>query len=242
MPRLLTGALGATVLTSLDEFRLTAAEDRRGRFEKALRAAYTRAAFPVGAVGVATLDALDALERVTATASRDPRVSTLFSRQLSMIASLIRADVGLEAASAELPGWDFHFAEGATAGGMAARLGELADGLTRFREDLGNDWKRVVVVAISEFGRRAAENGSGGTDHGQAGTIFVAGGTVRGGKIYGDWPGLSPERLASPGDLAITTDFRDVLMEILPPELPRDVRDRIFPGYRKTRELGLFAA
>jgi len=149
--------------------------------------------------------------------------------------------VGLEAASAELSGWDFHFAEGATAGAMATRLDELANGLIRFREELGDYWKRVVVVAISEFGRRAAENGSGGTDHGQAGTILVAGGTVRGGRIYGDWPGLSPDRLASPGDLAITTDFRDVLMEVLPAELPPRARERIFPRYEKKRELGLLA-
>ena len=242
MPRLLSGALGATVLTSLDEFRLTAADDRRGRFERALRTAYSRAAFPVGAAGVATLDALDALERLTArTDGGDPRPSTLFMRQLGMIARLIRADVGLEAASAELSGWDFHFAEGATAGAMATRLDELANGLIRFREELGDYWKRVVVVAISEFGRRAAENGSGGTDHGQAGTILVAGGTVRGGRIYGDWPGLSPDRLASPGDLAITTDFRDVLMEVLPSELPLLARQRIFPRYEKKRELGLLA-
>jgi uncharacterized protein (DUF1501 family) len=243
MPRLLTGSLGATVLRSLDEFRLAAGEDRRGRFERALRAAYSRTAFPVGAPGVSTLDALAAMQKAMAgSAENHSAVSSLFTRQLRMIARLIRADIGLEAASAELGGWDFHFAEGATDGDMAARLAELAHGLAGFREDLGDDWKRVVIVAISEFGRRAAENGSGGTDHGQAGTIFVAGGVVRGGRVYGDWPGLAPDRLASPGDVAITTDFRDVLMEVLPPDLHRSARDGIFPGYQKKRHLGLLAS
>jgi uncharacterized protein (DUF1501 family) len=240
MPRLLTGALGATVFKSLEEFRLAAGADCRGQFESALRAAYRRVAFPVGAAGIATLDALSAIEKVAAKTRSDANPSTLFERQLRMIARLIQADIGLEAASAELPGWDFHFAEGATGGAMAGLLAELARGLASFREDLGNHWKRVVVVAISEFGRRAGENGSGGTDHGQAGTILVAGGTVRGGKIYGEWPGLASERLADPGDLAITTDFRDVLMEVLPPELTRADRDQVFPKYQKTRELGLF--
>jgi uncharacterized protein (DUF1501 family) len=242
MPRLLTGALGATVLSSLAEYRIAAEEDRRGRFERALRALYRRTAFPVGATGLAALDALDAIERIAARSAADSPEASLFARQLGMIARLIQADVGLEAACAELGGWDFHFAEGSTTGAMAERLAELARGLAHFRQRLGDDWKRVVVVAISEFGRRAAENGSAGTDHGQAGTILVAGGGVRGGRVYGEWPGLSPSRLAFPGDLAITTDFRDVLLEVLPAGLSRNERDRVFPRYQKKRELGLLTA
>ncbi len=241
LPRLLTGALGATVLTSLEEYRLAAAADRRGRFEHALRALYARTAFPVGAAGLATLDALTAIERVAAGRTGDPPEASPFARQLGMIARLVQANVGLEAASAELNGWDLHFAEGSTSGAMAARLADLANGLAFFRQRLGDDWKRVLVVAISEFGRRAAENGSGGTDHGQAGTILVAGGGVRGGRVYGEWPGLAPSRLASPGDLAITTDFRDVLLEVLPERLTQAERERVFPRYQRKRALGLVA-
>ena len=242
MPRLLTGALGATVLKSLDEYRLAAGEDRRGRFERALRALYAKTALPVGASGLATLDALDAIQRIADARPQGTADATPFLRQLGMIARLVHADVGLTAASAELGGWDYHFAEGSTSGLMARNLADFARGLVAFRRALGEDWGRVVVVAMSEFGRRAAENGSGGTDHGQAGTIFVAGGAVAGGRVYGEWPGLSPARLADPGDLAITTDFRDVLLEVLPQRLSSAERERVFPRYQKRRSLGLLAA
>jgi uncharacterized protein (DUF1501 family) len=239
MPRLLTGALGATVLSSLQEYRLAAGEDRRGRFARALRLAYGNTSFPVGATGLSALDAIESIEKITAERRSDPPSASRFASQLGMIARLIRAGVGLEAASAELGGWDFHFAEGSTNGSMARLLAEFAEGLSLFRRELGDDWPRVLVVAISEFGRRAAENGSGGTDHGQAGTIFVAGGGVRGGKVYGQWPGLAKSRLAEPGDLAITTDFRDVLLEVLPSGLSAANRERVFPRYQKKRDLAL---
>ena len=158
MPRLLTGALGATVLKSLDEYRLCAGEDRRGRFERALRGLYAKTAFPIGASGLATLDALDAIQRIAqAQPQTEAPDATPFVRQLGMIARLVHADVGLTAASAELGGWDYHFAEGAASGLMARNLADFARGLAAFRQSLGEDWARVVVVAISEFGRRAAE-------------------------------------------------------------------------------------
>ena len=241
MPRLLTGALGATVLSSLEEYRLAAGEDRSGRFARALAALYGRTALPVGAAGVSTLDSLRAIEKITANPSAQPESPSLFARQLGMIARLIQANVGLEAASAELGGWDFHFAEGSTNGLMARLLAEFASAVAGFRRQLGADWRRVVLVAISEFGRRAAENGSAGTDHGQAGTILVAGGGVRGGAVHGDWPGLAAARLAPPGDLAITTDFRDVLLDVLPPGLSAGERERVFPRYQRKRALSLVA-
>ena len=241
MPRLLSGALGATVLQSLSDYRLASAGDRSGRMQRALRSLYARTALPVGRAGVETLEALEAIERLEAVGDAGDGGDSPFARQLGMVSRLIRADVGLRAASVELGGWDFHFAEGAANGSMARLLAQLARGLARFRSDLGDDWRRVVVVAISEFGRRAAENGSGGTDHGQAGTILVAGGGVRGGRVYGEWPGLSPERLEPPGDLEITTDFRDVLLGVLPAGLSPDEHESIFPRYRRKRALDLTA-
>ena len=192
MPRLLSGALGATVLQSLSEYRLAAAGSRSGRFEQALKGLYAKTALPVGPAGLSTLEALEALERFESASAGEPPSDSAFSRQLGMVARLIRAGVGVRAVSVELGGWDFHFAEGSVHGLMPRLLGELAQGLVRFRSELGDDWRRVVVVAISEFGRRAAENGSAGTDHGQAGTILVSGGGVEGGRVYGEWPGLSP--------------------------------------------------
>ena len=242
MPRLLTGALGATVLKSLSEYRLAAAGERSGRLERTLKGLYGKTALPVGQPGVSTLEALEAIERIGRDSDGGGSDGSLFGRQLGMIARLIRADVGVRAVSAELGGWDFHFAEGSVSGLMPRLLGELARGLVRFRSDLGDDWRRVVVVAISEFGRRAAENGSAGTDHGQAGTILVAGGGVRGGRVSCEWPGLAPDRLAPPGDLAITTDFRDVLLDVLPAGLSAAEHERIFPRYRKKRNLHIVEA
>ena len=242
MPILLSGSPGATAVRSLDELRLAADGPRRRSLAASLRLLYGHAAPPVGAAGIAALDAAAAIEGRAGAASSSSRAGSAFARQLGMIARLIQAGVGLETAAVELGGWDFHFGAGSTEGPMARLLAEFAEGVAAFANDLGPDWNRVVLVAISEFGRRAQENGSGGTDHGQGGLIVVAGGGVRGGRVAGEWPGLSARRLAGPGDLAITTDFRDVLLEVLPHGLSSAERERVFPRYQKKRELGLLPA
>jgi uncharacterized protein (DUF1501 family) len=242
MPGLLAGALGATVMRSLDELRLAGEDSRRRTVARSLRLLYEHAALPVGSAGTCALDAVAAIERCAGASLPPAGPEKPFCSQLGMIARLIKAGVGLETATAELGGWDFHFGAGSAEGPMARLLAEFAEGVATFAQDLGPDWKRVVLVAISEFGRRAEENGSGGTDHGQGGLIFVAGGSVRGGRVAGEWPGLTPPRLAGPGDLAITTDFRDVLLEVLPRGLSPAERDRIFPRYQKKRDLGLLPA
>lgn len=240
MPRLLSGALGGTVLRALTDYRLEVEDGRRRSVEKALRLLHERTVFPVGTSGLRTLDSLETLGRLEETPRKGPAPPPgSFAGQLLDVARLIRADIGLRAACVELGGWDLHFAEGSTAGTMPRLLDELARGLAAFREEIGDDWKRVVLVAISEFGRRAGENGSGGTDHGQAGLILVAGGAVRGGRLLGDWPGLAGARLSPPGDLTITTDFRDVLHALLPADTSEDGRARVFPGYRRRRHLDL---
>jgi uncharacterized protein (DUF1501 family) len=240
-PRLLTGALGATVLQSLEDLALVANRGRGDAVRGALTRLYGESRFPLGASGLEVLDALRALERASGTsAAASARRPPGLPRALADVARLVRADVGLEAASVEIGGWDFHFAEGGSSGAMAGRLAELAQAIADFRRDVGEHWARIRLVAISEFGRRVAENASGGTDHGQAGAFLVAGGAVRGGRVYGRWPGLSPDRLASPGDLAITTDFRSVLSEALPEDTSAIERQRIFPGFAPEGHLGLF--
>jgi uncharacterized protein (DUF1501 family) len=240
MPRLLSGALGGTVLHALTDYRLEVENGRRRSVQKALRLLHERTAFPVGTSGLRTLDALETLGRLEEPPRKGPApLPGSFAGQLLDVARLIRADIGLRAACVELGGWDLHFAEGSTAGAMPRLLDELARGVAAFRDEIGDDWKRVVLVAISEFGRRAGENGSGGTDHGQAGLILVAGGAVRGGRLLGDWPGLAGARLSPPGDLAITTDFREVLHALLPADTSEEGRARVFPGYRRHRHLDL---
>ena len=152
-----------------------------------------------------------------------------FGSAMMQIAQLIKADVGLQVAFVDVRGgWDTHSDE-------AARLADLLQtfgrGLATFHQDLGDRMEDVVVVTMSEFGRTARENGSGGTDHGHANFMFVTGGPVRGGRVYSGWPGLEPEQLNENRDLALTVDFRDVLGELLVGHLGCEDTDSIFPGY-----------
>lgn len=154
-----------------------------------------------------------------------------FGRSLRQIAQLIRMDVGVEIAFADLDGWDTHVAQGGAEGQLARRLRELAQGIRALHDDLGERMEDVVILTMSEFGRTVAENGTGGTDHGHANCMFVLGGGVRGGRVLGDWPGLARDQLYEGRDLRVTTDFRDVFAEIAGRHLRAGALDRVFPGY-----------
>ncbi len=136
-----------------------------------------------------------------------------FGNSIKQIAQLLKANLGVEAAFADIGGWDTHQNQGAVEGQLAARLREFSEGLTAFWIDMGDQADNVVLVTMSEFGRTCRQNGTGGTDHGHANVMFMLGGPVRGGRVYGQWPGLHPEQLYQGRDLAITTDFRQVLAE-----------------------------
>jgi uncharacterized protein (DUF1501 family) len=147
----------------------------------------------------------------------------------------------VEMAFADVGGWDHHVNEvGARAsqGQLASRLGEFGQALAAFRTDLGDRMGDVAVVTMSEFGRTARENGDRGTDHGHANCMFVMGGGVRGGKIYGKWPGLQAEQLYEGRDLNLTTDFRDVLGELVMGQSGNPELATVFPGHT-ARPLGL---
>jgi len=162
-----------------------------------------------------------------------------FSQSLMQIAQIIKADVGLEVAFADLSGWDTHANQGAVAGQLSQRLREFGDGIAALYRDLGDRMRNIVVVTMTEFGRSIKQNGSGGTDHGHASALFIAGGPVKGGKVYGKWPGLAPDRLFEGRDLALTTDFRDVFAEILTKHMHAPDVARVFPGYTPAQTLGL---
>src|SRR5262249_45322046 len=126
---------------------------------------------------------------------------------------------------------------------LANRLRDLGLALAAFTQDLGSKMADVTVVTMSEFGRTAAENGNRGTDHGHGNAMIVLGGGVRGGRVYGKWPGLSRDRLYEGRDLAVTTDFRDVFSEILSARMglsPAELA-RVFPGHAAQARLGLIA-
>jgi len=155
-----------------------------------------------------------------------------FGESLRQVAQLVKSDVGVEMAFVDIGGWDTHVAQGGAEGQLANRLSELGRGLRALHDDLGDRMEDVVVLTMSEFGRTVAENGSGGTDHGHATCMLAMGGSVRGGRVVGRWPGLGREALYEGRDLAVTTDFRDLFAEVAERHLGVAEVDRIFPGYR----------
>src|SRR5262249_3618166 len=158
-----------------------------------------------------------------------------FGRGLQQIARLIKADLGVEAAFAEIGTWDHHTNE---APQLTQLLQQFGNSLAAFARDLGDRMADIVVVTMSEFGRTVKEDGSGGTDHGHGNVMMVLGGPVRGGKIYGRWPGLQSEQLYEQRDLAVTTDFRDVLGDLVSHHLEQNL-NQVFPGYTTGEPLGL---
>ncbi len=156
-----------------------------------------------------------------------------FGDALQQIAQLIKSDVGVEIAFAESGGWDTHVNQGSAQGQLATRLREFGQGLAALYRDLGDRMADTVILTMSEFGRTARQNGNGGTDHGHATCFLALGGSVQGGKVLGQWPGLAPEQLYEGRDLALTTDFRNVFGEVAQRHLGVQDLAAVFPG-RKT--------
>jgi uncharacterized protein (DUF1501 family) len=157
-------------------------------------------------------------------------------RNLQQLARLIKSDAGVEAAFAEVDGWDHHQNEN---GQLPNLLNQFSNAIAAFYQDLGDRMEDVVIVTMSEFGRTAEENGTGGTDHGHGSFMMVLGGCVQGGKIYGEWPGLQKEQLFEGRDLAVTTDFRTVLGEVVRGHLGQKDLSSVFPGFKTPGMPGL---
>jgi uncharacterized protein (DUF1501 family) len=160
-------------------------------------------------------------------------------RNLQQLAGLIKADAGVEAAFAEIDGWDHHGNENQQ---MANVLREFAMAIGAFCNDMGDRMEDIVLVTMSEFGRTAQENGNAGTDHGHGSLMMVMGGPVQGGKVYGKWPGLEKEQLFEGRDLAVTTDYRAVLSELVRGHLGQKDVSTVFPGFQAGDPLGLLRA
>jgi uncharacterized protein (DUF1501 family) len=237
MPRILFGPAPALTLSSIDEFR-----PRNETMGNALQKLYASSTDPLFRYGAENLfAAMSELRRVESKIppSSERYPGGRFGAGLSQIARLIKADVGLEIAFAEIGGWDTHANEGGASGQLANRLRELAAGLAAFDRDLGDRMADVVLLTLSEFGRTARENGNRGTDHGHANVMFAMGGKVRGGKVYGRWPGLAPEVLFEGRDLALTTDYRAVCTEVVARHLGLRNVSKIFPGFQSTDPPGI---
>lgn len=238
-PRILMGPAASVAMNSIAEFSIRA----NGPAAANVEAMYAKGdSDVVHAAGAEMLDAMRIL-RSANPAQYQPRNGaeyprTQFGQRLREIAQLVKADVGVEIAFADVGGWDTHVNQGGATGQLAQRLDDFSKSIRALVTDLGDRMSDVVILTMSEFGRTARQNGSGGTDHGHAGCLFVIGGSVKGRRVHGKWPGLEPEQLNEGRDLALTTDFRSVFGEVVRKHLGASTLDRIFPGFAGT-DLGL---
>jgi uncharacterized protein (DUF1501 family) len=242
LPESLRGAAAASAIASRDEVALAPADGDTVRATAALRDLYANTVEPLARHGT---DAIRLLERVAslARATYAPANGAAypdddFAAGLREVARLLKAEVGMRVACIDLDGWDTHFVQGAAEGLQAAQIGRLAAGLAAFNRDVAAYRDRVTVLVATEFGRRIYENSSGGTDHGRGFAAFALGGRVRGGRVYGEWPGLDREEgPEGPGGLRILVDYRSVLAELV--ERAGGLADAraVFPGLAR-RSIG----
>jgi uncharacterized protein (DUF1501 family) len=233
VPRSLMGRAPALAMTRFSDFGIRGGA-RSPELEEIFRSLYPETFAAVTMLRKANPQKYTPAPGVTYPASP-------YGQALLQVAQLVKADIGLEVAFAEIGGWDTHANQGAARGQLANRLTEFGNGLAAFYRDLGDRMRNVVVLTMTEFGRSIQQNGSGGTDHGHASCMFLAGGAVKGGKVYGKWPGLAREQLYEGRDLALTTDFRDVLSEILLKHMRTRNLGKVFPGYKPSSSHGLIA-
>ena len=234
MPRMLRGNRGAVAIADLQQFQVRN-QDAAGILER-MYASTTDA--QLMAQGKGTFEALKmiaAINRQAYTPAAGVQYVGEFGNALRQIARLIKADVGVEAAFADIVGWDHHANE---APQMTGLLQQFGTSLAAFARDMGDRMEDIVLVTMSEFGRTVQEDGNAGTDHGHGNVMMVVGGPVRGGQIHGHWPGLDTEQLFERRDLAVTTDFRDVLAELVSQHLGQKI-DPVFPGFKPSKPLGL---
>jgi uncharacterized protein (DUF1501 family) len=185
--------------------------------------------------GTETFEAIDMLSKID-TSKLPPENGAQYptsklGQNMQQIGQLLRAKVGVEVLFVDCGGWDNHVNEGGVQGQLSNLLKDLGQSLAAFHQDMGDRMQDIVVVTMSEFGRTAKENGNRGTDHGHANCMFVMGGDVKGGKVYGKWPGLDDHQLNEGRDLALTTDFRYVLGETLTKHIGVKDLGTVFPGF-----------
>lgn len=234
MPRVLQGSAPAVAMSSISDFAIRggkSSEKLQGGFE----AIYARENDSLASMGRETFDAVNYLKKANP-AQYQPENGAAYPRNpfgnsLLQIAQLIKAGVGLEVAFTDMGGWDTHVNQGNSRGQLGNLLQQFSTGIAALYQDLGQRMDDVIILTMSEFGRTVRENGNRGTDHGHANAMFVMGNSVRGGKVYGQWPGLKNEQLYEARDLALTTDFRDVFGELATRHLGSKDAKSIFPGY-----------
>ncbi len=243
LPRSLQGLEPALAIGQIGQFGI-----RAGQSSDMVQASF-ESEYAAAAAGVLHQTGRDAFDAVKMLRTANPAKYVVehgadyprspYGEALRQIAQLIKADVGLEVAFAESGNWDHHVNEGAAEGQIATRLDDFSRGLAALVQDLGDRMSDVVILTMSEFGRAVAENGSRGTDHGHGNAMMVIGGGVRGGKVYGRWPGLQPEQRYEGRDLSVTTDFRTVFAEVVRGHLGLTDVSHVFPGFKGPATVGV---
>lgn len=234
VPRGFAGGPKTLPIADPDTFTMPGSNASVARRRETLQAMYGAESFPLGPAASSTfstiqlLDAIDFAGYVPQNGAVYP--TTQLGQRMRSVAALIKANVGIECLSVDMEGWDHHVNLGPIQGTMAGMMTNLSQSLHAFWKDMGLGIRRVVVVAMSEFGRRVAENGNQGLDHGHGGLMLVMGGGILGGRVLTDWPGLSPSQLDN-GDLRVTIDYRDVLSEILSRRMGATNLATVFPNY-----------
>ncbi len=238
MPRTMQGKSPTIAMTNIGDFSVRSGGGQMGEaVQGGFEAMYAQTANDaLRGTGKETFEAVKMLKSINprqyqpVAGANYPRGQ--FGDRLRQIAQLIKSDIGLEIAFTDIGGWDTHANQGASQGQLANRLTEFAQAIAALHTDLQERAEDVVILTMTEFGRTAKENGNRGTDHGHASAMFVLGGGVKGGKVYGKWPGLKVDQLNERRDLALTTDFRDVFAELAKNHLGATNLNLIFPGYQ----------
>jgi uncharacterized protein (DUF1501 family) len=236
LPRILSGKEPAVAVNNLNDFAVGGKNPNAVPMSNTFEAMYDHSVDTVlHGTGQETFDAVKTLKAADA-AHYSPAANAnypkgRFGDSLKQLAQLIKANLGVQVAFADIGGWDHHVNEGSTQGQIANVLSDFSQAIAAFWTDLGDLGEDTVVVTMSEFGRTARENGNRGTDHGHANVMFVLGGPVRGGRVYGRWPGLDQSQLYEGRDLAVTTDFRLVLSEVVSRYLGNKDLKTVFPGF-----------
>jgi uncharacterized protein (DUF1501 family) len=236
VPRILSGLQPAIAINNINDFLVGGRNPKPSPAANTFEAMYDHSLDTVlHGAGAETFDAVKMLKSADPAQYKPAAGSDYpkgrFGESLRQLAQLIKANLGVQVAFADIGGWDHHVNEGAAEGQIANVLREFSQSLAAFWTDLGDLGEDTVVVTMSEFGRTARENGNRGTDHGHANVMFVLGGPVKGGKVYGRWPGLDQSQLYEGRDLALTTDFRQVLGEAVVRHMGNKSLATVFPGF-----------
>src|SRR5437660_4553901 len=234
---MLHGGAPAIARPELKQFRVMAQAPGTGQMvEGGFEAMYSKTVdHALHGTGTETFEAIDLLRKADPSKCQ-PETSGQYptrrlGQSLQQIGQRLKADIGVEVLFVDCGGWDNHVNEGGVQGQLSNLLKDLGQGLGAFHQDMGDRMENIVFVTMSEFGRTAKENGNRGTDHGHANCMFIMGGDVKGGQVYGKWPGLHDHQLNEGRDLALTTDFRSVIGEIITRHIGMKELNTVFPHF-----------